>query len=160
MGKLTMRGKLVVIVAGAKGLEDSDSFGKNDPYVALRLDENMKAETKVLKNAGGAPMWNEKFTFEIKDEHTGIQFRVLDRDSVGADDLLGQLQIPLHEVKATQHTERFYPLTNEAGTECGKIQLILSFDEYGKVHEGISNLKDKFFGKSEKKEGSSSSDEE
>eukprot|EP00088_Acartia_fossae_P066150 TRINITY_DN81860_c0_g1_i1.p1 TRINITY_DN81860_c0_g1~~TRINITY_DN81860_c0_g1_i1.p1 ORF type:complete len:157 (-),score=27.64 TRINITY_DN81860_c0_g1_i1:43-513(-) len=156
-----MRGKLYVTVAEAKGLTDTDTFGKNDPYVHMRLDENMQQQTTMLKNAGNNPMWNEKFTFEIKDEHTAMEVKVFDHDSYGKDDMIGSTQIPLTEVKACQNTDKIYTITNDAGEDQGKLHLILTFDEYGAVREGFSYLKEKLTGSGKKeKDGSSSSDEE
>jgi Ca2+-dependent lipid-binding protein len=91
----------VRVVAG-KGLKAMDQGGTSDPYVVVQIgeksmDAKKKCQTKVVqKNLN--PSFNE--TFELwssKSEIASETVRVLvfDKDLLGADDLIGQVTLPL-----------------------------------------------------------------
>jgi hypothetical protein len=91
----------VRVVAG-KGLKAMDRGGTSDPYVVVQIgekskDAKKKCQTKVVqKNLN--PSFNE--TFELwssKSEIASETVRVLvfDKDLLGADDLIGQVTLPL-----------------------------------------------------------------
>ena len=85
-------GKLVVTVMEARVFNDLDTFGKMDPYVEIehRME---KFKTKVAKDQGKDPKFNEIFTYNIKYIGDDFTMRILTKNSIMADELLGEATI-------------------------------------------------------------------
>ncbi|MED6106887.1 hypothetical protein PIB30_008582 [Stylosanthes scabra] len=120
------RGTLEVVLISAKGLEDTDFFGKIDPYVILTY-RSQEHKSTVLEGAGTKPQWNESFLFTVIDSASELNLRIMDKDNLSDDDYLGEATIPLHAVFA----EGSYPETsyNVVKDEkfCGEIKVALNF---------------------------------
>lgn len=103
--------KLLVKIKCARGLRDADwAFsGGSDPYVRLRIvhdDDHNKVlrttKTKILKEGGRDPVWNEEFTFSdlaTPGAYT-LKLNVLDKDFLTSDDPLGEVTVPLGTLSA------------------------------------------------------------
>ena len=76
--------KLHILVVSARGLNDVQTFGTQDPYVKI-VSGSRQFKTKVHDNGGENPVWNEKFVLtiynpQIKQVHLKIKNKnVLDR---------------------------------------------------------------------------------
>ncbi|KAI3888177.1 hypothetical protein MKX03_020575 [Papaver bracteatum] len=89
------RGTLEVLLVDASKLKDTDFFGKMDPYVIIQFG-NQKRQSTVARRQGKAPVWKEKFTFDveypdnIRDEHHQykLNLTVMDRDRFSRDDFI------------------------------------------------------------------------
>ncbi|RZC67859.1 hypothetical protein C5167_011556 [Papaver somniferum] len=101
----TTRGTLEVLLADASKLKDTDFFGKMDPYVIIQFG-NQKRKSTVARGEGKAPVWNEKFTFDveypdnIRDEHHQykLDFTIMDKDRFSRDDFVGESTICVTDV--------------------------------------------------------------
>ncbi|XP_047338829.1 16 kDa phloem protein 2 [Impatiens glandulifera] len=91
------RGKLDLVLVGAKGLEDLDVFGSMDPYVIITCRTQEK-KSGVASGQGSTPEWNENFVFNVSDGVTELKVRIMDSDTGTADDLVGEATIPLEPV--------------------------------------------------------------
>lgn len=80
-------GVLQITIHSGSGLSGG-LFGKKDPYVVGQVGAN-KFHTAVMKNAGKNPKWEQTFSFPYKNE-SQISFRVLDKDHLSRDDLMGE----------------------------------------------------------------------
>lgn len=91
------RGTLEVLLVDASNLKDTDFFGKMDPYVIIQFC-NQKGKSTVARGKGKAPVWNEKFTFDveypdnIRDEHHQykLDLTIMDKDRFSTDDFVGE----------------------------------------------------------------------
>lgn len=64
-------GILHVKVLRALKLKKKDLFGASDPYVKLKLTEDKLPSKKTsVKHTNLNPVWNEEFTFVVKDPET------------------------------------------------------------------------------------------
>jgi len=95
----TTIGKLHVTVVECKDLPKADILGKVDPYVKVFLMPGNHADlkTKVIKKNFN-PVFNDEFSFVIDVENAQkktIVFQVFDKDIVGKDDAVGEVQVPL-----------------------------------------------------------------
>ncbi|KAI3888178.1 hypothetical protein MKX03_020576 [Papaver bracteatum] len=96
----TTRGTLEVLLVDAYKLKDTDFFGKMDPYVIIQFG-NQKRKSTVARGEGKAPVWNEKFTFDveypdnIRDE---LNLTIMDKDWFSRDDFVGESTINLTDV--------------------------------------------------------------
>ncbi|KAI3935581.1 hypothetical protein MKW92_031824 [Papaver armeniacum] len=103
--EMTTRGTLEVLLGDAYKLKDTDFFGKMDPYVIIQFG-NQKRKSTVARGEGKAPVWNEKFTFDveypdnIRDEHHQykLNLTIMDKDMFSRDDFVGESTINLTDV--------------------------------------------------------------
>ena len=68
-------------------IRDTEAVGKMDPFVELRLEEDIY-KTSIKDEAGKTPVWNEEFFFNLKRPSSKLVIVVKDKD-VTTDDLIG-----------------------------------------------------------------------
>ncbi|CAI0383356.1 unnamed protein product [Linum tenue] len=89
-----MLGLLRVRIRKGRHLAVRDVGRKSsDPYVVLTLAQQ-KLKTKVVKNNCN-PDWNEELTLSIRDTNFPILLTVFDKDTLTADDKMGEVNIDL-----------------------------------------------------------------
>ncbi|ORZ39272.1 C2 domain-containing protein, partial [Catenaria anguillulae PL171] len=115
-----------VTVLEARDLRNKELlFGKNDPYVELQLGAS-KVETKVHKDGGSAGVWNETHVLEFPEGIVALDVNVYDEDRLKLDDLIGRVEILLHETVEKGMTEGWFDLQNRrANKQAGRIHLKL-----------------------------------
>ncbi|KAL3838413.1 hypothetical protein ACJIZ3_023004 [Penstemon smallii] len=117
----TINGIMEVTLVSARGLKDTEIFGKVDPYVVLEYkSQQQKSSTgrgkasrrshmkwcMCLRGQGTSPVWNEKFKFKVEypaagageQEQYKLLLKVVDHDNFTNDDCLGQATIYLKEL--------------------------------------------------------------
>lgn len=122
---MELEGTLQIKVLKAELLNDTDYFGKMDPYVILKLNDQ-SFQTTVKKSAGKTPQWYETFAFRAK-EGESIRLDVLDKDFLKHDDLVGS---GVYEIK-----DIFSPNKN----------IIIKLYRKGSKYSGELFLESKFF---------------
>ncbi|OVA05931.1 C2 calcium-dependent membrane targeting [Macleaya cordata] len=109
---MTMSGLLEVMLVDARGLPESDSFGKMDPYVLIQY-KDQKLKSTVAKGQGSNPVWNERFTLWVQcpeaDDQYNLILKIMDKDTFSSDDFLGEIAISVKDVV-------------ELGMEIGKVE--------------------------------------
>ena len=91
-------GTLTVVVNRCSDLLAADSNGKSDPFVTLQLSgSDTKVQTSV-HNKTLDPVFNEKFEMQVtesatKDGRLELVITAIDKDTVGADDFLGDVVV-------------------------------------------------------------------
>ena len=81
------KGELILKVIEARLERDTETFGQMDPIVELSYgDQSFKTTEKT--DAGQHPVWNENFTFDIKETMKILQIKVLDVNPM-RDDIVG-----------------------------------------------------------------------
>jgi hypothetical protein len=127
---------LTVELCSASGLEDTEYFGKSDPYVVLSVGKTER-KTKAAEDQAAAPKWNEKLTIPVLQTDTEILIRILNDNTMAKDDEIGRVVIPISGVRFGSHE---YPVLRK-GKPHGELKL--NFE--GEVHES-KGLFDKFKG--------------
>lgn len=118
--------KLHVVVRRARHLKAHDLNGKNDPYVKLRLGQQME-ETRVQIKTN-SPEWNEHFVFGVSSvEAQQLHVTMYDFDKFKHDDLIGTCHIGLSHL----------PVEEVGELACHPGQLAAGIMEYpGKAGDG------------------------
>ncbi|KAI5517567.1 C2 domain-containing protein family [Trichomonas vaginalis G3] len=103
-------------VVYAKDLAAMDLNGKSDPYVILKLNnDGPEQKTEVVKKNKN-PVWNQDFTFELKDKQTDIlHLSCYDWDDHNEHDLIGDSHLTLYEYVMDTPIERDVELKKEGG---------------------------------------------
>ncbi|XP_022921688.1 16 kDa phloem protein 2-like isoform X2 [Cucurbita moschata] len=97
-------GMLEVHLISGKGLQAHDPLNKPiDPYAEINY-KGQERMSKVAKNAGPDPLWDEKFKFLAEYPGSGgdfhIFFKVMDHDAIDDDDLIGEVKIDIKDLLA------------------------------------------------------------
>ncbi|KAL5710777.1 hypothetical protein ACHQM5_021302 [Ranunculus cassubicifolius] len=133
-------GILEVLIVDGKQLKRTDLFSKIDPYVVVRYG-NQERKTRVLREQGSNPMWNETLTFmldhpaRVNDQHK-ISFRIMDKDTFSSDDFVGD---------AVMYAKDIITLGLEKGVAHlppSKYRVVLNNqDYYGEIQVGVTFTK-------------------
>lgn len=118
---------LEVEVIRARNLKRMDfgGFGKSDPFCVVE-QQRISHYTEVIENNLN-PIWNETFSFWVKDESNDLIVTMFDKDSTGAD-LMGEVRFKLsaltpHTVEKAWHPLRKCKEMKKNETVKGDIQL-------------------------------------
>ena len=84
-----MNGNLVIKPISAKLTHNTESVGSMDPYVIVEYNDQ-KCKSSVAKSAGKYPNWSDTFTFRVSGNNNLIKVVVWDKDSMSADDMVGE----------------------------------------------------------------------
>eukprot|EP01013_Petalomonas_cantuscygni_P039340 TRINITY_DN70750_c0_g1_i1.p1 TRINITY_DN70750_c0_g1~~TRINITY_DN70750_c0_g1_i1.p1 ORF type:complete len:347 (-),score=49.92 TRINITY_DN70750_c0_g1_i1:376-1368(-) len=90
--------RLDLQVIRGEDLKKADLIGGADPYVVVTIDGMQKWQTKVVKNNNKNPQWNESHSFTVQPT-SRLQFRVMDKDRIGRDDVLGSAEWPVSQIR-------------------------------------------------------------
>ncbi|KAG2375343.1 hypothetical protein C9374_009966 [Naegleria lovaniensis] len=124
-----MIGRIWIKLVEARRLIAADVNGKSDPYCVLMV-ENIQQKSRVIyQNLD--PIWNEEFCFDLTDTKQELVVYVMDEDTIGTDDFLGFVEIPIHAIvdSKTDITDKWYKLKSKSLTHkvTGEIHLQLKF---------------------------------
>ncbi|XP_057980456.1 elicitor-responsive protein 3-like [Malania oleifera] len=148
------QGKLEVLLVGAKGLRNTEFFGKMDPYAILTC-RTQQRKSSVAREVGSRPEWNEYFIFTITDVASELDIKIMDKDTFTADDFVGRATIPLRSVFAEGSIPpTAYNLVND-GEYCGEIKIGLNFTPKASHDQGFDTLEESYGGWKESAEGGS-----
>jgi len=98
----------------AKNLPSKDSNGYSDPYIKFKIGkEKQKSEIhrKTL-----FPVYNEAFTFAVKDAKQELRMEVWDKDK-WTSDAIGFHIIPLEELEKDETMQSWFPLSDAKSTK-------------------------------------------
>ncbi|KGN62688.1 synaptotagmin-2 [Cucumis sativus] len=100
-------GILHVKVLRALKLKKKDLFGASDPYLKLKLTEDkLPSKKTTVKHTNLNPVWNEEFTFVVKDpESQALEMILYDWEQVGKHDKMGMNVVPLKELTPEESKE-------------------------------------------------------
>ncbi|TSL68189.1 Multiple C2 and transmembrane domain-containing protein 2 [Bagarius yarrelli] len=98
-----------------RGLVIRDRCGTSDPYVKFKLDGKTLYKSKVMyKNLN--PIWNEFFSFPIRDLQKKLHVKVYDRD-LTTDDFMGSSSVLLNELELEKTVEMVLHLSDPNSLE-------------------------------------------
>ena len=91
---------------------------------------NQNHKTKVAKDQGTTPQWNEQFIFQLVDSDPTVLIKLYD-DDFGKDDLLGNVRIDLHQVRNKGGVvQDWFPIVAENNKKIsgnGSLLLVIEF---------------------------------
>jgi Ca2+-dependent lipid-binding protein len=116
---------LNIIIHKAEDLAIADTFS-SDPYVVLHVGENSIGQTKVKPNNLN-PIWEEIFSISLIHVHQNINLKIIDKDDYGEDDVMGQVNIDLINIKIGEINKQLYNI-EKAGDMKPKGNLIVSIE--------------------------------
>jgi len=116
-------------VLSAIRLRDTQVFGKQDPYVVLRCGESKanQQRTKVCKDGGTAPTWNERFTFTLTNDETEIDVRIWNSNTLKSDSQIGSAKIELDKVFKEEYDDVEVLVYDWKGRQAGVLNIVLTF---------------------------------
>ncbi|KAF4101412.1 multiple C2 and transmembrane domain-containing protein 2 [Onychostoma macrolepis] len=114
---------LTVNLKEGKNLVIRDRSGTSDPFVKFKLDGKNIYKSKVV-NKNLNPIWNESFSFPVRDRDQTLHLKVYDRD-LRSNDFMGSSSFPLHQLGLDRIIPMTLPLEdrNSAETDMGVIVL-------------------------------------
>ena len=117
---------LTVHVVEARDLKKMNMDGTTDPSVVMQI-EDQKTETNFKKGTL-SPVWNESFTFDIVHGRDNLLVVVTDKDHLSTDEMVGQCQISLQDLRDQMKHDQWCDLTDKNGkAEKGRIRLMLQW---------------------------------
>eukprot|EP00929_Paragymnodinium_shiwhaense_P064331 TRINITY_DN32216_c0_g1_i1.p1 TRINITY_DN32216_c0_g1~~TRINITY_DN32216_c0_g1_i1.p1 ORF type:complete len:786 (+),score=234.59 TRINITY_DN32216_c0_g1_i1:142-2499(+) len=91
------KSRLRVIIEKAQGLQGDTFLNKISPYVVCKMGEFKKVQTPVCRDAGKDPRFDFTGVLQYKNEPE-LEFFMMSRNSVTADDQLGMCKLPLKKL--------------------------------------------------------------
>ncbi|OIW04458.1 hypothetical protein TanjilG_32650 [Lupinus angustifolius] len=130
-------GFMEVQLVKAKGLYDTDKFGRMDPYVLIQY-KGQEKRSSVAKGQGKNPVWNEKFLFKVEypglDNRHKLILKIMDKDRLSADDSVGQSIIYVGDLLAqgvdnggAMLQTLKYRVVRENQSYCGEVDVGITF---------------------------------
>ncbi|KAJ3677545.1 hypothetical protein LUZ60_003269 [Juncus effusus] len=123
---------LLVHIIEARNLLSMDSNGFSDPFVILQLG-SQKKKTKVI-SMNLNPVWDEKFSFEVRNLKDELRVHVYDEDRIGKD-FLGKVKVPIGDLMNDESMSlgtKWYKLEPKSekskNKECGEICMSISIN--------------------------------
>jgi len=135
-------GRVIVNVVEARNLSRKDILSKSDPYCVLSIHHKHSLQmfgstqkTTTINN-NQSPMWNQTFTFDVKDPQTDLlKIKVYDNDPLSFDDIIGEADVLLFDLLQNQPKDTWLQLHPAKG---GSIHLILTPQGFGQAGYGQS----------------------
>ncbi|KAI5055630.1 hypothetical protein GOP47_0029151 [Adiantum capillus-veneris] len=119
-------------------LKDVEFLGKSDPYAVLSIGEQ-KQKSKIVKDGGKSPVWNESFLFEIPDGPHELEIALFDQEKHGGDEAMGTIMIPLNQLfLERQLAPCKFKVQKPNGKFDGELEIGLKF--FPKVHHGVLEI--------------------
>ena len=123
-------GTLIVKPLNAKLLIDEEMLGTMDPYVRVKVGNNVKS-TNWDEGGGKNPTWKDSLPFEnITAQDSLISLDVFDHDNVSSDDFLGNVTIDIKQILEKKSVKSGYDLIRD-GKVTGEIYVRFDFTKGG-----------------------------
>ncbi|KAI8507119.1 hypothetical protein Bbelb_155580 [Branchiostoma belcheri] len=132
-------GTLEVVVGSASDLARTDGWCDADPYIVLAVNDGKPVTTKVCR-ATQNPNWDERFELSVTSRSRNIIFTIMDRDTVGQDDIMGTANVNLDELTSGQEKKKTLDVQQGGGTLNVRLYLKMH-DKAKEVQEGDKLVK-------------------
>ena len=123
--------RLDLRICGARGLPNSQTFGKIDPYCTVSL-EGKQWKTNTAENTT-EPEWNEVFKFHVADDDSSRLHFVIWDDNVVSDDFLGEYYMSISGLDRGVVDDKWVLLQNCKGN--AELHVRLMAVDFGDVPE-------------------------
>jgi len=131
-------GNLIIKPLSAVLTHDTESFGKMDPYMIVKVG-NQAQKTSICKNAGKFPAWSDTMTFRKGNEDL-INVEIWDDDDASKDDLIGQGSIAFSTIVNGKNLFNDWIQLTYKGRSAGKCLLNISFFPDGMQQQGFQQV--------------------
>ncbi len=123
---------LTVHVVEARDLKPMTINGTADPYIVIQV-EGQKIESNFKKSTLN-PVWNESYTFEIRNGNEKMKLIVMDKDTFGNDEFQGECYIDLDTLRDQMKHDMWYELCEKDRDIIfqGRVRLMLQW-VYSKI---------------------------
>lgn len=105
-----------ITVIEGRNLRAVDIGGTSDPYTTLKLQKSNAYAQTAYKPSTLNPIWKETVHFKYSDKNDVLEVRVLDRDAVGKDEIIGVVFIRFNSLylRSQKPVDKMYTLRDEA----------------------------------------------
>ncbi|GMJ09786.1 hypothetical protein HRI_004647800 [Hibiscus trionum] len=117
---------LEVTVVGCNKLKDTEWISRQDPYVCLEYGST-KYRTRTCTDGGKAPVFQERFTFNLIEGLREINVVVWNSNTLTFDDFIGTGKVQLNKVLAQGFDDAPWPLQTKTGRYAGEVRLIMHY---------------------------------
>ena len=114
--------RLIVEVEQARKLQNTQTFGTQDPYVKLTLGRTMQ-KTRVHEDGGKHAIWNQKIIFKYIGENK-ILVQCMNSNTM-SDNLIGHVEIPLGNLTFGNPVDQWFQIYNKKRKLSGEIKMKL-----------------------------------
>lgn len=121
---------LHIRVMNARGLYNTETFGKMDPYVIVTLSKHKKQKSPTKNDAGRDPVWNWEVSFPYEGEQQ-LEFQVYDKDTFTSDDFVGSAAINVQAVMSGYQGE--LQLYRSGGKKAGTLNVAIQWPVQGQM---------------------------
>jgi len=106
---LSTRGKLTVIVSGARNLAGKNSNGLSNPFCTLSLGKHQRKRTTVI-NQDLNPEWDCTLEFMVTDPSSELSVSVWSNRMVLRNKFLGCISVPVSSLRHKEWCDEWYTL--------------------------------------------------
>lgn len=114
--------RLIVEVEQARKLQNTQTFGTQDPYVKLTLGKTMQ-KTRVHEDGGKHAIWNQKIIFKYIGE-SKLLVQCMNSNTM-SDNLIGHVEIPLGNLTLGNPVDQWFQIYNKKRKLSGEIKMKL-----------------------------------
>merc|ERR1712167_67641 len=114
--------RLIVEVEQARKLQNTQTFGTQDPYVKLTLGKTMQ-KTRVHEDGGKHAIWNQKIIFKYIGENK-ILVQCMNSHGM-SDNLIGHVEIPLGNLTFGDPVDQWFQIYNKKRKLSGEVKMKL-----------------------------------
>ncbi|KAI9292583.1 hypothetical protein K502DRAFT_295116, partial [Neoconidiobolus thromboides FSU 785] len=118
---------LEILAIQGRNLPNKDFFKKQDPFLTFHIGEQVH-RTKVDKNGGTRPEWNNRLRFErLRDPvETIMKIKCFDDEWKRKEQFIGECAVDLGPVYKTGECDGWFKLYDR-GNPAGEVYLELTF---------------------------------
>ena len=113
-----------ITILGTNAFRPAGYGGGRNLYVEATLDDQQRAKTKIV-SSGADHVWDEKLTFDVVNPDSLLKFTVINNDPQRGDTSVGEVIVPLSELKDQNIHDDVLDL----------------YDPYGQLAEGKLHVK-------------------
>jgi len=119
-------GNLHVTLHEAKGLRDTETLGKQDPFAKLKLSKK-EYRTKVHDGGGKVAKWDETFEFSLKarDDEEKISLHVVNHNVI-SDAAIADTTLVVYDLIKSPPNKKWFPVMH-GGKAAGEVCISVVF---------------------------------
>ena len=95
--------------------------------MVLKCGENAQFRTKVCRDGGTAPTWNERFTFPIHRGEREVHLRIWNSNTLTSDKCIGSCVVELDKVLRDEYDDVEVEVMDVKGRQAGLLNVVLTF---------------------------------
>lgn len=121
--------EVTLTVHRAKMTHNTEMNSAMDPFSQIIYKDQI-LKTKMLRNKGKTPVWNETFKFVVDSPSDDIKIQILDAD-LKKDDLVGERTLKVKQLGGSNVWHELFYVYKDKDRKAGEIQISTSLPEPG-----------------------------